>query len=660
MIVAVSMPRRRFALAPWCLLAAVAAVATPHGYPSTVADLTIARSGHQATLLADGRVLATGGSDGRGTAIGVSEIFDPTAGTWTPAAPNLSPRLGHAATLLNDGRVLVVGGVPAASACEPVASAEVYDPAAERWTSTAQIPVPVGRGTVAVTLKDGRVLVAGGGTPCGDAYDSAALFDPSSNTWSKTASMNGPAQFQIGALLADGRVLVSGAATTIYDPRTARWAPLGDPRALMEAPCEGDLRTYSPALRRDSSIARATSDDCPSVTMLPAGTLLIAGGLSTSNAALSSVQRLDRRTGEDLRTWPMRVARVGHTATRLGNGAVLIAGGRDGSARIAASEIYVPRLGYDALNIATPRGPSTRYGSYAYGSWLATATNSHNNLLISYGNSELAIQLIEWDGRLHAPGASPNRPRTPEGRHHWAFLRPLASGGPDLNSIRIDERDNIWAVSALAQEVVKISPEGEVLLRFGRAGSADSEASAPRARLRRHLESPTDLAVDRSGNVFVTDGGDRPKIVKFNSRGRFLGATGGAGSRPGELDRPHSMAADASGNVYIADSGNDRIQVFDNALHLRAVYHGLGTPWAICISPGSRQFLYSVSNPDRTVGARTTGEIYKLDLDGTILGKAVGDEHRTLIHTLDHIHCRGPDTIVGLGHRSLHQITFGQ
>jgi hypothetical protein len=280
-----------------------------------------------------------------------------------------------------------------ASGCEPVTSAEVYDPSTDRWSVTSKIPKPVGRGIVAVTLKDGRVLVAGGGTACGDVYSSAAVFDPSSNTWSQAASMEAPSQFHVATRLGDGRVLVSGAATTVYDPQTAVWAPLGDPRPLIEAPCEGDLRTYSPALRRDSVIARATSDDCPSLTMLPADTLLVAGGLSTSNAAESSVQLLDRSSSEDLRTWPMQVARVGHTATRLQNGAVLIAGGRDGAARIASSEIYIPRLPYEASIIPTTRGGAD--GSY--GKWLAAATNSRDYLLISYQDGTRApALLLEW------------------------------------------------------------------------------------------------------------------------------------------------------------------------------------------------------------------------------------------------------------------------
>jgi hypothetical protein len=122
------------------------------------------------------------------------------------------------------------------------------------------------------------------------------------------------------------------------------------------------------------------------------------------------------------------------------------------------------------------------------------------------------------------------------------------------------------------------------------------------------------------------------------------------------------MATEASGNVYVADSGNARIQVFDNNLNFRAVYGNIGTPWAICITNGSRQFLYSVSNPDKIERSERAqaAEIYWLEIDGTILGEAVGDEAGRSIFTLDHIHCRQTNTIFGLGYRSFHIITFAR
>ena len=442
-----------------CLVVSIAAAGAFRVETSNLtARLQVPRSGHQATLLGDGRVLVTGGSDDRGMAIGVAEMFGPLTGVWTSAAANLVPRLGHSASLLHDGRVIVVGGLPFASACEPIGSAELYDASTDRWSMTSKIPVPVGLGTAVVSLKDGRVLVSGGGSGCGDVYSSAALFDPSSNTWSRAASMASAAQFHVTALLEDGRALVSGASTSTYDAATATWAPLGDPRPLITAACEGDAQTYSRALRPDSVLARATPDNCPSVTVLPAGTLLVAGGQTAPDSAVQWVRLSDLATGEELPTWPMQVARMGHTATRLTNGAVLIAGGRDGDRRIASSELYIPRLAFEASLFGIPRGGSDPLGDYSYGEYLATATNSRDHLLISStGGSGVATHLIEWDPWPWWEGpAARHRP----GYRRFPHLRALGPGLPDLNSIRVDERDNIWGVSSTRRRSSSSTPKG--------------------------------------------------------------------------------------------------------------------------------------------------------------------------------------------------------
>ena len=505
--------------------------------------MLVARSGHQATLLLDGRVLASGGSDERGQAVAAAEIFDPVTNTWSAAAASLIPRLGHTATLLRDGRVLVVGGVPFKSSREPVHAAELYDPSTDRWSIIEDLPVEAGQDT-----------------------------------------------------------LTTGA-----------------------------------------------TDDGSTMTVLPAGMLMVAGGVSSSGRAVDWVRLSDPSTGAELATttWSMNVARADHTATRLRNGAVLLAGGRNGATPLASSEIYIPRLPYETSPIGIPRFGRDGRGPFSYGSWAAAATNSSGNLLVSYrGGIGVASQLLEWDrARLTPPTFTQAQRQTDVPLRDQVYRRSLGANLPVLNSIRIDERDNIWAVSSDAQEVFKIGADGQVLLRFG------------------NVEQPADIAWDKEGHVFVADGGDRPRILKFDARGRLLAATGGKGSRPGELDGPHSMAADASGSVYVADSGNARIQVFDNNLSLRAVYGNIGTPWAICITSGSRQFLYSVSNPEKSERASHApgpAEIYKLELDGTILGKAVGDEATGSISSLDYIHCRRAKTIFGLGYRNLHAITFAR
>ena len=69
----------------------------------------------------------------------------------------------------------------------------------------------------------------------------------------------------------------------------------------------------------------------------------------------------------------------------------------------------------------------------------------------------------------------------------------------------------------------------------------------------------------------------------------------------------------------MADAGNTRIQVFDGEGAFRSQITNIGTPRAICISGGSPQYLYSSNSNDPESMDR--GEIYKLQLDGQIVGK---------------------------------------
>jgi hypothetical protein len=107
---------------------------------------------------------------------------------------------------------------------------------------------------------------------------------------------------------------------------------------------------------------------------------------------------------------------------------------------------------------------------------------------------------------------------------------------------------------------------------------------------------------------------------------------------------------DANGNVYVGDRGNRRIQVFSNDLTLRAIYDNVGAPWALCITPGPHQYLYSSnSNPDNnnSINSAVSGEIYKMELDGTVLGK-FGSPGKQLgefgtVHSID---CKNPNELI--------------
>ncbi len=147
----------------------------------------------------------------------------------------------------------------------------------------------------------------------------------------------------------------------------------------------------------------------------------------------------------------------------------------------------------------------------------------------------------------------------------------------------------------------------------------------------------------------MTDGYGDSRVVKYDKNGRFIKSVGTRGNGTLQFSTPHAMAVDAKGNVYVADRGNSRIVVLDNDLNQKAVYDNVGAPWAVCISNRPHQYLYT-SNSFPTGNnfdqAPITGEVYKMELDGTVLGRfgkaGHGPKEFSSIHQMD---CRNPDEI---------------
>jgi DNA-binding beta-propeller fold protein YncE len=200
------------------------------------------------------------------------------------------------------------------------------------------------------------------------------------------------------------------------------------------------------------------------------------------------------------------------------------------------------------------------------------------------------------------------------------------------HAVRVDRYDNIWAVDEGSNMVIKFNPQGRVAMLIGRRPAAISGVTEISDRpgplnpvpLPYVLDRPTDVAWDQHDNIFIADGYGNARVVKYDPDGHFLAETPGLGKGPGQLDLPHGLQVDNHGNVYVADRSNYRIHVFDNDLKFKAIYDNVGQPWTLCISPGPHQYLYSSNSlPDlsNSVLKPFTGEIYKMELDGTVLGK---------------------------------------
>jgi hypothetical protein len=219
-------------------------------------------------------------------------------------------------------------------------------------------------------------------------------------------------------------------------------------------------------------------------------------------------------------------------------------------------------------------------------------------------------------------------------------------------AVRVDARDNIWVVDRGSNMVIKFDSGGRVLMTMGRkpeavvlaagrgAGRGATGAGIPGDNFNR----PADVAWDAAGNIFIADGYGNARIAKFDQNGKYIQSWGSKGSEPGQFDAPHSIAVDAQGNVYVADPGNKRVEVFDNNGVFKTQLSHVGAPWAICISPGAHQYLYSSNSNDP--GSMDNGEIYKMELDGRVLGK-FGRAGKLIkeFGTVNAMDCRNPNLL---------------
>jgi len=229
--------------------------------------------------------------------------------------------------------------------------------------------------------------------------------------------------------------------------------------------------------------------------------------------------------------------------------------------------------------------------------------------------------------------------------------------------LRIDPQDNVWTIDEGASQVVKFDTEGRVALVLGRkpetisvrpnapgsapgggglgapppggapgaapggppaaaalAGGGQANRAPGSGTPGSTFSRPTDVAWDRTGNIYVADGiGANNRIAKFDKDGRFIKHWGSTGKAPGQFTGIKALAIDANGNVYAADLGNQRIQVFDAEGTFKSEFGGVGTPIAMCMTRGATQHLY-ISHAGDDDGMEDAA-IYKVQLDGKVVGK---------------------------------------
>jgi hypothetical protein len=349
-------------------LAMASAQAAETGWRA-VAEMSVGRYAPTATTLADGRVLVAGGFDGEET-VRSAQLFDPATGRFTPTGSLRGGRNFAAATLLADGKVLIAGGFDARTGT--LDTAELYDPATGAFRPThGQMNSPRELFT-ATKLPNGKVLLVGGfNTHVGRTQTSAEIYDPATERFTATGAMRvGRFGHTAAWLPATAKLLVVGGlertragwitqrTAEVYDlltgtftsaadmahardRATAVWVPAmgkalviggkgvgpdGAAADVLETECfDPGTMAFTPGPRLTQGRMAHT------LTELPGGRLLVAGGWSValSRTTETAERFVPEGGGRFEPAGQMAHGRHDHAAALLADGRVLIVGGKE-------------------------------------------------------------------------------------------------------------------------------------------------------------------------------------------------------------------------------------------------------------------------------------------------------------------------------------------
>jgi 6-bladed beta-propeller len=344
------------------------------------------------------------------------------------------------------------------------------------------------------------------------------------------------------------------------------------------------------------------------------------------------------------------------------------------------AQISVPEIPFDSVPnfLKLP-------DNVVMGEAVGVATNSKGHVFVYTRDGILSYSV--GTSRQFGRGAAA---RLYEFDQNGNFLREIGKGTyaqTFAHTVRVDPDDNIWMVDEGSNMIIKFSPEGKVLMTIGRkpedfsgipgpvaegqsaggrSGGAIEQEMLLQLKTGERVPPPvpggggeglntgpfvmfnrqTDVAWDKDGNIFVSDGYNNKRVVKMDKNGNFLKAFGSRGHGPGQFEDVHTIQVDHDGNVYVGDRSNKRLSVFDNDGNYKTGYINVGAPWAVCITPGQHQYLYS-SNSTGTTDMNDGGEIYKMELDGRILGKfGTGGKQLKEFMAVHELDCRNDNQVL--------------
>jgi N-acetylneuraminic acid mutarotase len=370
-------------------------------------DAIVARSNHTVTPLPDGQLLMAGGTDGINS-LASAELMDPVSSTWSLTGPMGVPRDLHTATLLPNGTVLAAGGFVTGESTGATKACEIFYPRTGTWVPTS--PMISSRNYhSAVLLPDGNVLVAGGFDANGNYLSSAEIFISTAHRWVQIASMNNARAQHSMTLLQNGTVVVVGGVNTgilgsveAYNPaRGGGWTSLAslntpryshtatqliDGRLLAVGGTDGFRETgsaeiFDPVRNAWDRTTSLGGNDMlvprlgHNATLMPNGKILITGGMTSAGTPLSLCEGFDLQFSTWQEQGNLKNARGFHATVLTREGNLLAIGGRSAKKQIQAVESYFfmgePDLLSPKPSLRLPNSVDTDTGTFNRGATIS-------------------------------------------------------------------------------------------------------------------------------------------------------------------------------------------------------------------------------------------------------------------------------------------------
>ena len=313
---------------------------------------------------------------------------------------------------------------------------------------------------------------------------------------------------------------------------------------------------------------------------------------------------------------------TGNTGTTADSTSALLFSSPDDVATDAAGNIYVADYGNNLIQKITPAGMvTTLAGNGNIGSINGISTAATFN-----GPSGIAV---DGAGNVYVADAGNNliRQITPDGTvstlagtvvaadtSNTITAEPLFAGP---SGVAVDASGNVYVADAGNNRICVVNPSGVTKTLAGSGGAGANDGTGISAT----FNNPTGVAVDASGNVYVADflnnlirkiapGG----VVTTLAGTGAIGSDNGAGTSA-SFYFPNSLAVDASGNVYVTDDINNLIR--------QITPDGTVSTLAGSGMPGSQNGVGTAAtfNDPAGIAVDPTGNLYVADANNNLIRK---------------------------------------